>query len=51
MTKSSSKKACPRIIKGPALNPLLKLSLIVTVSTGPGMIAPENPMIKLAAKI
>jgi hypothetical protein len=37
--------------KGPAMKPLCELSLIVAVSSGPGIIAPEKAMIKEDTKI
>jgi hypothetical protein len=39
------------MIKGPAQNPRLELSLMVTVKTGPGIIAPESAMTKDVPKI
>jgi hypothetical protein len=39
------------MIKGPAQNPRLELSLIVTVRTGPGIKAPERAMTKEVPKI
>jgi hypothetical protein len=39
------------MIKGPAQNPRLELSLMVTVKTGPGIKAPERAMTKEVPKI
>lgn len=43
-TMLSSSMACPRTSRGPAQNPLLATSLMVTASKGPGIIAPERAM-------
>jgi hypothetical protein len=39
------------MINGPAQNPRLELSLMVTVKTGPGINAPERAMTKEVPKI
>ena len=46
-----SRIACPNTISGPALNPRFSVSLIVTVNTGPGAIAPDRPTTNAPAKI
>jgi hypothetical protein len=42
-TMTISMKICPLVTKGPAMNPFLKESDMVTVSMGPGTSAPDNP--------
>lgn len=44
--RAASSRAWPRIMSGPAQNPRRALSLIVTVNTGPGIMAPENATAK-----
>ena len=43
--KTSSKMACPKINKGPAIMPLLELWLMVAVNNGPGIKAPDRAII------
>ena len=50
-TRRSSRIPCPRIRSGPALNPCREVSLIVAVSNGPGIIAPERAITKDVQKM
>ncbi len=45
-TTISSSKACPLIMRGPALNPRRADSAMVTVSMGPGVKIPERASVK-----
>jgi len=51
ITSASSRMPCPTINSGPAMNPRCELSLIVAVSSGPGIIAPDRAMTKDEAKM
>ena len=43
MKRENSMMPWPRTMRGPAQKPLLVASAMVTVSTGPGIKAPESP--------
>jgi len=51
INRKNSKIPCPRTISGPAQNPRRADSLMVTVRTGPGATAPENPIKNEVIKI
>jgi hypothetical protein len=50
-TIASSAIACPRINRGPCQKPRWALWLMVTVSSGPGISAPEKHTISEVTKI
>ena len=50
-TRANARSPCPRIINGPATAPRRVLSLIVRVSKGPGIRAPDKAITKEEVKI
>jgi hypothetical protein len=45
-TTTPSRRAWPAIILGPVAGPLLRLSVMVVVKIGPGIIAPDRAIMK-----
>ena len=50
-TSAASRIACPRTSSGAAEKPRIEACRMVTARRGPGIIAPERPMMKEETKI